>query len=104
MRETTEAMNVTFQDQGLFDFLPSHPRPFVGAYLPPELHLFCCPFSTAERDRSMDAEVTEVAEDGDVRVKSLANRAVAMFPFKSPSPPLLPSSVYVLTKISTIEK
>ena len=80
MRDTTEAKNVTLLGQGLFD-----QQAIQGAYLPPELHLFCCPFSTAERDRNMDAEVTEVAEDGDVRVKSLANRAVAMFPFESSS-------------------
>ena len=52
----------------------------------------------------MDAEVTEVAEEGDVRVKSLANRAVAMFPFEQvPSSPVS-SQLYVLTKISTVEK
>ena len=30
----------------------------------------------------MDVVVMEVAEDGEVSVKSLANRAVAMFPFE----------------------
>lgn len=87
-------MNVTFFEQGckakgMSDFQDLSYAPVVAdlAYLPPEFHLLCCPFSTTARERKMDAEVTGVAEDGEVSVKSLANRAVAIFPFESMSRP-----------------
>ena len=69
------------------------------AHLPPEFHLFCGPFSTAARVRKNDAEATGAAEDGGVSVKSLANLAVAIFPFA-----YVFSAPLALTKISTIEK